>query len=283
MHAAALQRLTASAPREDEIDRGEHRAPVEDVDHLEHVVVRRVPSLTKLRLLHRIRLRELERAARRVAGLVEERMQRVVDGKPHLERDRTLGARHRLDRAAQARHPCGDLADVADRRRQPDEANVMRRLDDQLLPHGAARIVVDVVDLVEHHVANSVDAGRLVVEDVAQDLGGHHQHGRTVVERVLAGDQADAMLAETLAEVVILLVAQRFQWRRVHDIGGIGDRPSQRRGRIEPAPDDVVRNDCLATRCRRAHQHAARAFELRDGLTLKLVEPEWQRRLIGRR
>ena len=109
----------------------------------------------------------------------------------------------------------------------------MRRLDDQLLPHGAARVVVDVVHLVEHHVANSVDAGRLVVQHVAQDLGGHHQHRRTVIERVLAGDQADAVFAEALAEVVILLVAQRFQRRRVHDVGGIGDRPSQRSGRVE--------------------------------------------------
>ena len=190
VHAASLQRLAAAPAREDEVDGGEHRAAAQHLDHLEQIVVGRMPCLAKARLLHRIRLRELERAARRVAGLVEQRVQRVVDGEPHLERDRTLGPRHRLDGAAQTGHPRRDLTDVADRRRESDQADVLRRLDDQLLPHGAARVVVDVVDLVEHDVADSIDARGLVVEDVAQNLGGHHQHRRAVVERVLAGDQA---------------------------------------------------------------------------------------------
>ena len=282
VHAAALQRLAASPAREDEVDRGEHRAAAQHLDHLEHVVVGRAPRLAESRLLHRVRLRELERAARRVARRVEERMQGVVDGEPHLERDGTLGARHRLDGAAQARHPRGDLADVADRRREPDEPDVARRLDDELLPDGAARVVVDVVDLVEHDVADAVDARGLVVEHVAQDLGGHHDDRRAVVDGVLAGDEPDVVLAETLAEVVELLVAQRFQRRRVDDVGGVGGGPAQRRRRLETAPDDVVGDHGLAAGGRRADQHAARAFELDDRLALEIVERERQRRLVRR-
>ncbi len=188
VHAAALQRFAAASAREDEVDRGEHRAPAQDLDDLEQVVVRRAPRLAKSWLLHGIRLRQLERAARRVARCVEQRMQRVVDGEPHLERHRTLGAHHRLDGAAQARHPRRDFVDVADRRRQPDEPNVARRLDDQLLPDRAARVVVDVVDLVEHDIADAVDARGLVVQNVAEDLRGHHQHGSAVVDGVLTRD-----------------------------------------------------------------------------------------------
>ena len=188
---------------------------------LEQVVVRRAACLAETRLLHRIGLRELERAARGVSRRVEERMQHVVDGEPHLERHRALGARHGLDGAAQSRHPRRHLGDVADRRRQADQADVPRRLDDQLLPHGAARVVVDVVDLVEDDVADTVDARGLVVQHVAQDLGGHHDHRGAVVDGVLAGDEADAVRAEPLAEVVVLLVAQRFQRRRVDDIRGV--------------------------------------------------------------
>src|ERR1039457_7236014 len=83
VYTATLQRLTASPPREDEVDGGEHRAPAEHVDDLEHVVVRRASGLTKSRLLHRIRLGKLERPACGVACPVEERVQRVVDGEPH--------------------------------------------------------------------------------------------------------------------------------------------------------------------------------------------------------
>ncbi len=115
MHAAALQRFATPSPREDEIDRGEHRAPAQHLDHLEQVVVRSAPRLAKARLLHGIRLRQLERAACRVSGCVEQRVERVVDGEPHLERNRALGARHRLDGAAQRRHPRRDFRDVADR------------------------------------------------------------------------------------------------------------------------------------------------------------------------
>ena len=91
------------------------------------------------------------------------------------------------------------------------------RLDDDLLPHRAPRVVVDVVDLVEDDVAHRVEPRGLVVEDVAEDLGGHHHQRRAVVDGVLAGDQADVGRAVALGEVVELLVGERLQRRGVDD------------------------------------------------------------------
>src|ERR1700676_2011646 len=85
VQAAPSQRLATSPAREDKVDGGEHGATAQHLDDLEQVVVRRAPRLTKPWLLHGVCLSELERAPRRVAGLVEQRMQRVVDGETHLE------------------------------------------------------------------------------------------------------------------------------------------------------------------------------------------------------
>src|ERR1700680_3716986 len=92
VQAAPSERFAASPAREDEVDGGEHGATAQHLDDLEQVVVRRATRLAKPWLLHGVSLGELERAARRVAGRVEQWMHRVVAGEPHLARQRTLGA-----------------------------------------------------------------------------------------------------------------------------------------------------------------------------------------------
>ena len=125
-----------------------------------------------------------------------------------------LPQRHRPDLAdhdprvaADGHQPLAELLGVADRRRQRDEGDPLREVDDHLLPHRAAEPVGEVVHLVHDHVAEPVDGRRLGVEHVAQHLGGHHDHGGVAVDGVVAGQQPDLLLAVALDQVVVLLVA----------------------------------------------------------------------------
>src|SRR5437773_1545580 len=77
------QRFAASAPREDEVDGGQQAAPAQLLDHAQHVVLGSTARIAPARVVQRVDLRELERAPRRVALAVEERVQLAVDGKPH--------------------------------------------------------------------------------------------------------------------------------------------------------------------------------------------------------
>ena len=121
------------------------------------------------------------------------------------------------------------------------------------------------MDFVEHHVAHEVEARGVFVDEVAEDLGGHHDHGGVVVDRVLAGHQSNSSFAVLAHEVVVFLVAQRLQWRRVDDLGSIPKR----------AEDRVLGDDRLAAGRRCADEHpAGPGVQLVDRLALERVELE---------
>ena len=270
MVRAALERLAAAAPREDEVDRRQHVQPLQLVDHMQQVVGGQaaVPAdaVRGLLLLRAFGPRALIDAA----VLFEEREEAVVYGQPHLQLDRPDVVEHSLHAAAVLGHPVGDLAVVSDGGRQADELDRQRCLDDDLLPHGSAWEVVDVVDLVEHDVTDEVEARRILVDEVAQDLRGHHHHGGVIVDGVLARDQSDRGFAVGADEVVKLLVAQRLERRGVKDL----------RSLVQGAKDGVLGDDRLAARRGGAHQDASPAtIQLLDGLALECVEVERQRGL----
>src|SRR6266581_3022023 len=122
---------------------------------------------------------------------------------------------------------------------------------------------------VEHDVTDEVETSGILVDQVAQDLGSHHDDRRVVVDRVLARHQADQRLAVGTDEVVVLLIAQGFERRRVQDLRAFPQRTKDR----------VLSHDRLPARGGGADEHpAAAADELLDGLALKRIEAEGQSR-----
>src|SRR5207245_5964523 len=85
----------------------------------------------------------------------------VAHRQPEAELDREAGDADGGDVTALLRHPIGDFLKVADGGRQTDELDVGRCLDDDLFPDGAARKVVDVVNLVEDDIADPLKAIRV--------------------------------------------------------------------------------------------------------------------------
>ena len=61
--------------------------------------------------------------------------------------------------------------------------------------------------LVHHHMGEGIEAIRLGVDHVAQNLGGHHDDGSIAIKRDITGEQADVLWAVAADEVVVLLVA----------------------------------------------------------------------------
>ena len=262
---APLQRFAAAAPREDEIDRGQNVEAPQLLDDLEKVVggQPREPTDAIGGLLFFGGLGP--RALVDAAVLLEQGIETVLDGQPHLQLDRPDVVEDGLHAAAVLGHPLRDLAIVADGRREADQLDGSRRLDDDLLPDRASRKVVDVVDLVENHVVDEVQSLGVLVDEVAQDLGRHHDHRRVVVDGVLTCDQPNRPLAILSDEVVILLVAQRLERRRVDDLGAFAQGPKDR----------VLGHHRLAAGGRRADEDAAGAgVQLVDRLALERIELE---------
>ena len=189
---------------------------------------------------------------------------RLPDHHVLVERDRPalLDDRRRL--AADGLQPLAELLGVADRRTQADHGHRLREVDHDLLPHRAAGAVGEVVHLVHHHEAEAHEGPAAGVEHVAEHLGGHHDHRRLAVDDVVAGQQPDLVGAVAVDEVVVLLVAQRLDRRRVEALA------AGREGQV----DGELPHHGLAGARGRSDQHAAPVLDLLAGAELEVVERE---------
>ena len=141
-------------------------------------------------------------------------------------------------------------------------------MDDHLLPHRAAVRVLQVVDLVEHDVAQAPQRRRVGVDHVAQDFRRHHHDRCLAVDRVVPGEEPDARGAVTPAEVAELLVRQRLEGCRVEGLGTLVERLGHR----------VLGDDGLPRAGRGGHEHRPARVESVERTGLERVELEAERR-----
>ncbi|GIX63248.1 uncharacterized protein BcabD6B2_26830 [Babesia caballi] len=167
-------------------------------------------------------------------------------------------ARHVLDPA----DPLGELDRVGYRRREEDQVHLLRDQDDGLLPDDAPLGVAHVVHLVEDHPLHLLHDFAPPVEHRPEDLRRHHHDGGVRVERHVPRHEPD--VHELVAQVAVLLVAQRLDRARVYDPPLVP----------QPHGDCVLRHRRLARRGVGADQHALLSLQAVDGLFLELVERE---------
>ena len=244
---ALLHGRVAAGPAEDELDSRQQPGPVEPGDDLGPVrrpapagarrgraaaaAARAAPRVTApaaarrtaaagrrdLRLGPPIPLRHPHQLGVHAgAGRIGEQVIQPAPGHHVLpQRDRPVLVHDDGDAAAQVVQPVAELLGVADRGRQGHQPHRLRQMDDDLLPHGAAGPVGQVVHLVQDHVTEALEGGRSGVEHVPEHLGGHHHDGRLAVDAVIASEQPDGTAVVAADQVGVLLVGQRL------DRGGV--------------------------------------------------------------
>ena len=276
-----LDAAVASGATEHEVDRRQQAGVGEDLDHF--LAPRReqaVPSpagpvagpsggigasgLGRPALhRHQLRIRH-----RRPALVHVHRVDLVPHEVVMLEGYRPLLLDHHPGGPAKRADPLPELLGVAHGRRQADHRDGEREVDQDLLPHGAAIRVLEVVHLVHHDVGEALEGVAPLVEHVAQDLRGHDHHRGFGVDRVVAGEEAHAARPVPSHEVAELLIRQRLQRRRVEGLGAL----------LQRALYGVLGDDRLPGAGRRRDQHGLTPVEGLDGLALELVERE---RVVG--
>ena len=141
---------------------------------------------------------------------------------------------------------------------------MLGQVDHHFLPHRPAIRVLQEVHLVEDDEAEVVQEPRPSVDHVAQHLGGHHHDRRVAVDRVVAGQEADLVVAVHGDEVTELLVRERLDRCRV-------ERPQAgASGRV----DAVLRDDRLAAPGRNCDDDVVAAIERVEGLVLEPIDRE---------
>ena len=201
----------------------------------------------------------------RLAPLVDEQVvQAPVSDHVLPQGHRPVLLDHDVGVAAHLGQPGPELLGVADGGRQGDHADVLGEVDDDLLPHRPALPVGEVVDLVHDHELQAGERVRAGVEHVAQDLGGHHHHRGIAVDRVVPGEQPDPLRSVALDQVVVLLVGQGLDRRRVEAL----------RGPLDGQVDRELPHDGLAGAGGGSDQDAAPGQDARAGLLLEGVQPE---------
>jgi hypothetical protein len=79
-------------------------------------------------------------------------------------------------------------------------------VDQHLLPHSSPIRVLQVVDLVQDHELQALEGSALLVQHVAEHLGGHDDEGGLRIDGVVAGQQPHPAGAVAGGEVPELLV-----------------------------------------------------------------------------
>ena len=223
---AGLRGRVALGAAEDEEDGRQHPSLVEEFDRL-HAARRSHPPTPSRSTVTAVpaqarpgRVVELQGVA--VGATVDEhreQLQPVALLVRHeifvLQLDRALPLDDRRGRTAHGRDPLGQLRHVAHRRRQAHEADGLRQVDDHLLPNRAPVRVLEEVHLVEHDESEVVQRPRPPVDHVAEDLGRHHDDRGVAIDRVVAGEQPDGVLAVDGGQIAVLLVRQRLDRRGV--------------------------------------------------------------------
>ena len=276
--------LVAARAGEDEDDRGQQVLAVQQLDHLgaldapaplrRLVVPAAVATAAPARRPRGDRPPARPREAlelgvhpvrRRLPRRVEQVDELRLDEHVLLERHGPVLGHDDVGVAAHGLQPVAELLGVRHRGAQRDEPHLLREVDDDLLPDRAAEPVGEVVHLVHHHVRQPVEQRRVGVEHVPQHLGGHHDDARTRVHVRVTREEADLGRAPLVGELLVLLVAERLDRRRVEDL----------RARLPHREEDgELGHDRLARTGRRRDEHAAILVERGAGGALERVQVE---------
>jgi hypothetical protein len=184
-----------------------------------------------------------------------------------LQRDRPVFGHDHVGVAAYGLQPIAELLGVRHGRREGHETDLLWEVDDDLLPHGTAESVGEVVHLVHHHVCEAIEERRVGVQHVPQDLGGHHDDAGAGVHIGVAREKADVFGAPHVDELLVLLVAEGLDGRGVEDLGA---RLLHRQEHGE------LRHDRLACAGGCGNEHAAPFIEGGAARPLERIEVELQ-------
>ena len=209
--------VVACRPAENEIDRRQHAVVGQQIDHLDppggekpaprppaHPGVAERLGIQGCGLRVGPAVHQGRHQQQAIGALVAEQVEVVqLHRAPLLDNGRGLSP-NRGD-------PVGQLLRVRDRRRQADEVHRRGAVDDHFLPDRAPVSVLQVMNLVENHIPQSVERRRRSVDHVAQDLGRHDDDRGGAVDRVVPGEQAYLLGSVTANQFPVLLVGQCFE------------------------------------------------------------------------
>ncbi len=277
---ALTNRLVARRTAEDEIERRQHRRFGEGLGDLhppgcEEPASRAATSLVSRRSSLPILIELSRLGVGTVTDHDGQHVQSVARTLPHeiqvLELDRTFELDDRRRGSAHGRDPLGEIVGIGHRCGEAHQAHGPRQMDDDLLPDRSPVGVLQIVHLVQHHVAEAGEGRGRCVDHVAQHFGGHDDDRRLAVDRVVPRQEPDALGAVTSDEIVVLLIRQRLDGGRVEGLLP----PGQRIGH------GVLGHHRLARTRRRGHENGMTSVEDVDRATLKLVEHEVVERRNG--
>ena len=87
---------------------------------------------------------------------------------------------------------------------------MVRQVQDDFLPDRTAGGIRKEVDFIHDHVGKPIQRGRIRVDHIPQHLGGHDDDFGIGVDRDIASEQTNGIIAVLSNEVVVFLVAQRL-------------------------------------------------------------------------
>ena len=203
--------------------------------------------------------------------VVEQVEQSLADHHVLPQRHRPVFVDHHRGVAPHRLNPAAELLGVAHCRRQADQPHVVGQVQNHLFPHGTAHPVGQEVHLVHHDVGKPMQRSESAYSMLRSTSVVITTTSALAVDRLVAGQQSDALRPVAAHQVGVLLVAQRL------DRCGVEALSARRQREVH----GELAHHGLARAGRRAHQHAVALLQRLAGAALEGVERE--RQLCGER
>ncbi len=91
-------------------------------------------------------------------------------------------------------------------------------MDDHFLPYRATETICEIMHLIENHIPQCLKRHGMLIQHVAEHFGGHDHDIGLGIDRRVAREQSDLVRTILIHEIMVFLVAQRLDRRRVESL-----------------------------------------------------------------
>ena len=182
-----------------------------------------------------------------------------------LQRYRTLFRHDQRGFATNRFDPFGKILDIGNRRGKTYDVHVFRQVDNDFFPDRPSETVSKIVHFVKDHITKRFKRHGMLIQHIAQHFRGHDHNIRLRVDGRVSGQQSDLIRSILVDQIMVFLVAQRFDRRGIKGF----DIPCLRQ------IDGEIGCDSLACSRRSCHEHIIASLQRIVGLHLEFVKLEW--------
>lgn len=160
-------------------------------------------------------------------------------------------------------HPVSKIHTIRNSGTEHNQANMLRKHDNSLLPHHTSFRIVNIVNFIENYPFDVSDHFRSPIQVIPQNLCSHNNTTRMRIHTHIS--RHDTNRIKFLRKLSIFLIRKSLNWRSINNFTFVLDRQG----------NSVLSYNSFTSTCMSSHKYAFLFLEVQNGSLLKLVQLEF--------